>query len=98
MLFSFVLHLFGHAECGFHLAILEVGIGGMVFIDERKIELLLGKICACHLDCNRVTEAVAHLLAPSDEAIVLLVEFVEIILKVANGHKSLALVFVEFYI
>ena len=66
-----------------------------VLFNQGKVQLLFLEVGACHLDGDSVTEAVRAFLPSSAQAIVLFIEFVVIIIEVADRYHSLTFILVQ---
>ena len=70
----------------------------MFLVDEHKVELLAVEVAAGHLHLHSVAQAVAVAVAAAYEAVVFLVEVVEVVGQVAYRHQALALVVVKLHV
>ena len=67
-------------------------------VDDYEIKLTLVKVGAGYADTNLVAEAEHDAAAPAAQTVVLLVEIVEIVGKLAHRHETLAFIVVELHI
>ena len=66
----------------------------LIWIDELEVELLTVEVGMSDLHFDAVSEVVAMVITPAFQAIILLVEVVEITLQLAKRNHAFALVLV----
>ena len=75
-----------------------MAVGGIVLVNEDKVELFLDEVGTCHLDGDGIAQAVDTSQATAADAVVLLVKLVEIVVQSADTHQTLAMRLVELHI
>lgn len=73
-------------------------VAGLILFYQCKIQLLLLQIGACHFDGDGVSQAVYPVFAASAQAVVLFVEFVIVIVEVADRNHAFALVLIQLHV
>lgn len=73
-------------------------VGIPFVVDQGEVKLLAVEIGARHLHLHPVAKCIADSVTPPDEAVILLIEVVIVIGKVAYRHKTLTHAFIQFHI
>ena len=73
-------------------------VGITVVADEREVELLAVEVGAGYLHLHLVAESIASVVIAADQAEILLIIFVEVIVEIAHRHEALTHILVELHI
>lgn len=69
-----------------------------VRLHQCKVQLLLFQVSACHLNGNGISQTINLFFAASAQAVVLFVEFVIVIVEVADRNHAFALVLIQLHV
>ena len=72
-----------------------MAVGGVLLVNEDKVELFLDQVGTGHLNGNGIAEAVDLATAAAADAVILLVELVEVIVQATDPDQAFAMSLIE---
>ena len=73
-----------------------MSIGRIFLVHKDEVELFLDEVGSCHLDGDVIAQAIHFATTTATDAVVLLVELIEIVIQTTDAYQTLAMRLVEF--